>query len=102
MTLRVNQLASIHCKKLQISFNNTSSGTTFSDAKDLYLKLKGQGKGESFVAYSERNFGYLVEAVGNKDLIDYKPADGGLFRDWLIKKGLASLGLSLAQKVSVL
>ena len=90
MTLRVNQLASIHCKKLQTSFNNTSSGTTFSDAKDLYLKLKGQGKGESFVAYSERNFGYLVEAVGNKDLIDYKPADGGLFRDWLIKKGLAS------------
>ena len=90
MTLRVNQLASIHCKKLQTSFNNTSSGTTFSDAKDLYLKLKGQGKGESFVAYSERNFGYLVEAVGNKDLIDYKPADGGVFRDWLIKKGLAS------------
>ena len=90
MTLRVNQLASIHCKKLQTSFNNTSSGTTFSDAKDLYLKLKGQGKGESFVAYSERNFGYLIEAVGNKDLIDYKPADGGLFRDWLIKKGLAS------------
>ena len=86
MTLRVNQLASTHCKKLQTSFNNTSSGTTFSDAKDLYLKLKGQGKGESFVAYSERNFGYLVEAVGNKDLIDYKPADGGLFRDWLIKK----------------
>ena len=86
MTLQVNQLASIHCKKLQTSFNNTSSGTTFSDAKDLYLKLKGQGKGESFVAYSERNFGYLFEAVGNKDLIDYKPADGGLFRDWLIKK----------------
>ena len=23
-------------------------------------------------------------------MIDYKPADGGLFRDWLIKKGLAS------------
>ena len=90
MTLRVNQLASIHCKKLQTSFNNTSSGTTFSDAKDLYLKLKGQGKGESFVAYSERNFGYLVEAVGNKDLIDYKPADGGVFRDWLTEKGLAS------------
>ena len=90
MTLWVNQLASIQCTKLQTSFNNTSSGTTFSDAKDLYLKLKGQGKGESSVAYSERNFGYLVETVGNKDLIDYKPADGGLFRDWLIKKGLAS------------
>ena len=90
MTLRVNQLASIHCKKLQTSFNNPSSGTSFSDAKDLYLKLKGQGKGESFVAYTERNFGYLIKAVGNKDLMDYAPADGGVFRDWLIKKGLSS------------
>jgi integrase len=90
MTLRVNQLASIHCKKLQTPFNNTSSGTSFSDAKDLYLKLKGQGKGESFVAYTERNFGYLIKAVGNKDLMDYAPADGGVFRDWLIKKGLSS------------
>jgi len=90
MSLRVNQLASIHCRKLKTSLNHASSGTSFSDAKDLYLKLKGQGKGESFVAYTERNFGYLIEAVGNKDLMDYAPADGGVFRDWLIKKGLAS------------
>jgi len=90
MSLRVNQLASIHCRKLKTSLNHASSGTFFSDAKDLYLKLKGQGKGESFVAYTERNFGYLIDAVGNKDLMDYVPADGGAFRDWLIKKGLVS------------
>ena len=81
MNLRVNQLASIHCKKLKTSLNHTSSRTTFSEAKDLYLKLKGQGKGESFVAYTERNFGYLIESVGNKDLTDYAPAYGGVFRD---------------------
>ena len=90
MSLRVYQLASIHCRKLKTSLNHTSSGTSFSSAKNLHLKLKGQGKGESFVAYTERNFGYLIEAVGNKDLMDYAPADGGVFRDWLIKKGLAS------------
>jgi integrase len=90
MSLRVNQLASVHCRKLKTSLNHASSGTTFSDAKDLYLKLKGQGKGESFVVYTERNFGYLIKAVGNKDLMDYAPADGGVFRDWLIKKGLSS------------
>ena len=90
MSLRVYQLASIHCRKLKTSLNHASSGASFSDAKDLYLKLKGQGKGESFVAYTERNFGYLIEAVGNKDLMDYAPADGGVFRDWLIKKGWAS------------
>ena len=90
MSLRVNQLTSIHCRKLKTSVNHASSGASFSDAKDLYLKLKGQGKGESFVAYTERNFTYLIEAVGNKDLMDYAPADGGVFRDWLIKKGLAS------------
>jgi len=90
MSLRVYQLASIHCRKLKTSLNHTSSGTSFSSAKNLHLKLKGQGKGESFVAYTERIFAYLIEAVGNKDLMEYTPADGGVFRDWLIKKGLAS------------
>jgi hypothetical protein len=42
MTLRVNQLASIHCKKLQTSFNNTSTdGAKFRD----YLLNKGLSAG---------------------------------------------------------
>ena len=102
VTLRVNQLATIHCKKLKLSQSIVNSGVTFLTAKDLYLKLKGQGKAPSFHTYTERNVQYVIQAIGNKDLSDYQTSDGGKFRDWLIKKGLASFGLSLAQKVSVL
>ena len=48
MTLRVNQPTSIHCQKLKTSPDRTISRVSFMDAKDLYLKLKGQGKAESF------------------------------------------------------
>jgi integrase len=56
----------------------------------FYLKLKGQGKAESFATYTERNVDYVIEAIGDKDLMDYEPSDGGVFRDWLTEKGLAS------------
>jgi integrase len=90
VTLRVHQLTSIHCKKLKTSSDHAVSSISFMDAKDLYLKLKGQGRAESFVAYTERNVDYVIKAIGNKDLMDYAPADGGVFRDWLFEKGLAS------------
>jgi integrase len=90
MTLRINQLTSIHCQKLKTSPDHAVSGVSFMDAKDLYLKLKGQGKTESFATYTERNVDYVLEAIGNKDLMDYEPSDGGVFRDWLTEKGLAS------------
>jgi integrase len=90
MTLRVNQLTSIHCQKLKTSPDRAASGVSFMNAKDLYLKLKGQGRAESFITYTERNVDYVIEAIGNKDLMDYEPSDGGVFRDWLTEKGLAS------------
>ena len=90
MTLRVNQLTSIHCQKLKTSPDRAVSGVSFMNAKDLYLKLKGQGRAESFITYTERNVDYVIEAIGNKDLMDYEPSDGGVFRDWLTEKGLAS------------
>ena len=90
MTLRVTQLTSIHCKKLKTSPDRAVSGVSFINAKDLYLKLKGQGRAESFITYTERNVDYVIEAIGNKDLMDYEPSDGGVFRDWLTEKGLAS------------
>ena len=90
VTLRVNQLSTIHCKKLKLSQSIVNSGVTFLTAKDLYLKLKGQGKAPSFHTYTERNVQYVIQAIGNKGLSDYQTSDGGKFRDWLIKKGLAS------------
>jgi len=90
MTLRVSQLASIHCKILKKSPGHSVGGVTLLDAKHLYLKLKGKGKPGSFVVATERNCEYVIQALGNKDLMAYELTDGGVFRDWLIEKGLAS------------
>ena len=59
------------------------------DAKDLYLRLKGEGKGEVFQRIAERNIEYVADAIGNKDLSEYTSTDGALFRDALITRGLA-------------
>ena len=69
MDLRVNELTTIHCKKLKTSPGHATSGVSFMEAKDFYLKLKGQGKTELFANYTERNVDYVIEAIVNKDLM---------------------------------
>lgn len=59
------------------------------DARDNYLKLKGEGKDHVFHRTVARNIRYFVEAVGNRDLSEYTSTDGAKFRDFLLSKGLA-------------
>ena len=59
------------------------------DAKEYYMKLKGKDRGHVFERTVERNTNYLIEAVGNRDLDEYTSSHGGVFRDFLITKGLA-------------
>ena len=59
------------------------------DAKDYYMKLKGKDRGHVFERTVERNTSYLIEAIGNRDLDEYTSSDGGVFRDFLVTKGLA-------------
>ena len=59
------------------------------DAKEYYMKLKGKDRGHVFERTVERNTSYLIEAIGNRDLDEYTSSHGGVFRDFLITKGLA-------------
>ena len=59
------------------------------DARDNYLKLKGEGKDHVFERTVDRNVNYFIEAVGNRDLSEYTSTDGAKFRDFLLGKGLA-------------
>ena len=59
------------------------------DAKDHYMKLKAEGRDHVFVRTVERNVGYLIEAVGNRDLYEYTTSHGAAFRDFLLDRGLA-------------
>ena len=60
------------------------------DARDNYMKLKGEGKDHVFERTVDRNISYFIESVGNRDLTQYTTTDGAKFRDFLLGKGLAT------------
>ena len=62
---------------------------TFSDALDIYLKLKGNDKPVTFKSSAERASRYLIEVSGNKSLTSYKRGDATSLRDNLFERGLA-------------
>ena len=66
------------------------SSMTIKDALSLYLRHKGQGKGDRFRRYAERSIGYLIDFVGSKSLTDYSRADANALRDALIDRGLVA------------
>jgi integrase len=67
----------------------------FSEATDLYLRLKGQGKAETFHRAATRACRYLTEVAGDKPLSGYGRADAAKLRDRLVENGLA--GSSVAR-----
>lgn len=85
-SLRVNRFGSIFCEQpLQASTLNVPS---FSDAVELYLKLKGAKEEDKFFKYTKRSVAYLISASGDKPLDKYTRNDANNFRDSLIEKGL--------------
>ena len=59
------------------------------EATDLYLRLKGQGKAETFHRAAARACRYLTEVAGDKPLSGYVRADATKLRDTLVESGLA-------------
>jgi len=70
-----------------------SQSPTINEALDLYLSVKGQGKGKLFFSHSKRNISYLVSCLGSRPLDCYSTADAAKFRQWLIDKGLGNTSL---------
>lgn len=64
---------------------NTGSQHTFSDAVELYLRLKGD-----FHTAAQRACDYLSEQIGSKPLADYTRSDATAFRDQLFARGMAA------------
>ena len=69
--------------------NQPNCGVELTDALDLYLRLKGDGRDKVFGRAARRNIGYVVEALGNRPLDQYASSDAALFRDWLIARDMA-------------
>ena len=62
---------------------------TLSQAMDLYLRLKSDGKDKTFVRSAHRNVGYVIKVLGDHPLSAYSTVDAAKFRDWLIEQGMA-------------
>ena len=58
---------------------------TLTQALDLYLKLKGQGRDRVFFRTARRKIRYVTDHLGNKSLSLYSTKDAGKFRDWLLE-----------------
>ena len=59
------------------------------DALDLYLRLKGEGKDKTFIRTATRNVEYIIKVLGNRLLKSYSSSDASKFRDWLIEQGMS-------------
>ena len=66
----------------------------FSEATDLYLRLKGQAKAETFHRAAARACRYLTEVADDKPLSGYVRADAAKLRDSLVESGLAGSSVS--------
>ena len=88
-----------HCLARQASLSEqgslvTPDVLTLSDAVLTYLRLKGQGRPETFHRAAHRSCGYVIDVCGDKPLTDYIKADANKFRDALIKRGLAGSSIT--------
>ena len=88
------RLELFHTKELKLSFLDNekvkSEKVKLSEALDIYIKLKGNGKDNLFHRTAKRNVSYTIECFGNIDITSLKPIDAGKYRDFLFNKGLST------------
>ena len=67
-----------------------ASKLTFDEVLKLYHRLKGVGKTKLFFEGSERSIRYLKDCLGHTNIDSLMPGDAGLFRDYLLGRGMSS------------
>ena len=59
-----------------------------------YLRLKSDGRTETFKTATTRNVSYLIVCLEDLDLSRLQLKHGGIFRDYLMNRGLTSASVS--------
>ena len=69
LRLQKMDIPSIHL----VNFNEELDDDTpdVSDALDLYLRLKGDGKNKTFIRTANRNIEYIIKVLGYKNIKSY-------------------------------
>lgn len=65
-----------------------SSAPSIVEARDLYLRLKGQGRSITFVQAAQRTVAFLVKTIGDKPIDAYTRIEVNRLRDQMGKHGL--------------
>ena len=60
----------------------SSCSVSLTEARDMYCRLKSNGRGKLFFAVADRNDGYVVQCLGDRTVDGYSSADASSFRDW--------------------
>ena len=68
--------------------NSNSNAPLLSDALSTYLRLKGEGKDNTFIRGANRNIKYVIELLGDLPIDEYSSKDASKFRDYLLDRGL--------------
>lgn len=87
--MKLEEIISQHSMTLERPTSGETS-ISLSEALDLYLRLKGNGKGEAFERTARRNIEQFYAVVGDPSIGELTSADAASFRDHLIERGLAS------------
>ena len=64
-----------------------------SDAHQIYVRLKGQGKTKLFHASTDRNIGYAKACLGDADIMKLGRLDAAKFRDYLIARSMTTISI---------
>jgi len=86
--LQKMDIPAIHLVKANDNVDDSSP--LISDALDLYLKLKGEGKDKTFIRTANRNIEYIIKVLSNKSIRLYSSSDASKFRDWLMEQGMSN------------
>ena len=87
-TLRWRQKDNSLGRFLADEYYEPSNAPLMSDAKDIYLHSKGNGRPITFSQAVERAVGNLINAVGNRPIDRYSRQDANLLRDEFLERGL--------------
>jgi len=83
-------------KFLTSPLSTLTNAPLITEAKQLYLDIKGKGRGKVFRQSAERIVGYLVQCHGDKPIDSYGGNDAALFREWLTARGLSASSVKRA------
>ena len=72
------------------TLNKHYNSPKLSEVVEVYLRLKKQARGSTFVTSTQRNIRYLIECVGDITLAELHANHASRFRDHLTGKGLTT------------